>query len=123
MVEFLSSSITVPLPGLTTGVDFGALLLKAVFVAPLIGGYLLAREAKGNIFKELLGVALFVLATVVPATPDQVQLNIIWSTFLSRWPIVVFLFGLTMVQDKGFKAIIGVAVMAISGYLAIPGAH
>jgi hypothetical protein len=113
----LETSIT--LPSLDQ-LEPGQVLLRLVALLPLVGGYLLAREGKGNLLFEVAAVLLLVLATVLPFTPTaNVTLQTILDDFVSRWPIMVFLLGLAFIRDGGWKIVAGVVMMAVSGILII----
>ena len=100
--------------------DLGQVLLRLVGLLPLIGGYLLAREGKGNLLFEVAAVLLLVLATVIPFEPTSgLTLQTILDDFVSRWPVMVFLLGLAFIRDGGWKIILGVVMMAVSGLLII----
>src|SRR5215471_7448418 len=100
--------------------DVGAVLLRLVGLIPLVGGYLLAREGKGNLLFEVAAVLLLVLATVIPFEPTSgLTLQTILDDFVSRWPVMVFLLGLAFIRDGGWKIILGVVMMAVSGLLII----
>jgi hypothetical protein len=118
LAHFLESSIQLPT---VQGLDVGQVLLRLVALLPLIGGYLLAREGKGNLLFEVCAVLLLVLATVIPFTvTTDVTLTTILTAFIGRWPVMVFLLGLAFVRDGGYKIVVGVVLMAISGLILIP---
>jgi hypothetical protein len=118
LAHFLESSIQLPT---VQGLDVGQVLLRLVALLPLIGGYLLAREGKGNLLFEVCAVLLLVLATVIPFTvTSDVTLTTILTAFISRWPVMVFLLGLAFVRDGGYKIVVGVILMAVSGLILIP---
>jgi hypothetical protein len=107
------------LPGLDQ-LDLGSVLLRLVGLLPLLGGYLLAREGKGNLLFEVAAVLLLVLATVIPFQPSaSLTLQGIVDEFIARWPVMVFLLGLAFIRDGGWKIILGVVMMAVSGLLII----
>jgi len=119
LATFLQATITVPtsLPAL----DVTTLLIRLVALLPLVGGYLLAREGRGNLLYEVMAVLLLVLATVVPFNVGPTtNLTDIMTDFLSRWPVMVFLLGLAFVRDGGYKIVLGVVLMAVSGIILIP---
>jgi hypothetical protein len=116
--DFLQSTLQLPAPTF----DLTQVLLRLLALLPLIGGYLLAREGKGNLLFEVLAVSLLVLATVVPAVFTTDSLSAILQAFLERWPVMVFLLGLAFVRDGGFKIVLGVVMMAVSGLILIPRA-
>src|SRR5215471_14016699 len=101
--------------------DLGQVLLRLVGLLPLIGGYLLAREGKGNLLFEVAAVLLLVLATVIPFPSPNSSLSIqnLLDLFVSRWPVMVFLLGLAFIRDGGWKIVAGVAMMGVSGLLII----
>jgi hypothetical protein len=120
LTSYLQTSVTLPE---IQGLDVGQVLLRLVALLPLIGGYLLAREGRGNLLFEVLAVLLLVLATVIPfQMTAQVTLESILAAFVSRWPVMVFLLGLAFVRDGGYKIVLGVVLMAISGLILIPRA-
>jgi hypothetical protein len=107
------------LPGLEQ-LDLGQVLLRMIGLLPLIGGYLLAREGKGNLLFEVAAVLLLVLATVIPFQPaSNLTLQGVIDAFVSRWPVMVFLLGLAFVRDGGWKIVVGVVLMAVSGLVLI----
>lgn len=100
--------------------DVGQVLLRLIGLLPLLGGYLLAREGKGNLLFEVAAVLLLVLATVIPFEPSSdLTLQTVLNDFISRWPVMVFLLGLAFIRDGGWKIILGVVMMAVSGLLII----
>jgi hypothetical protein len=100
--------------------DVGSVLLRLVGLLPLLGGYLLAREGKGNLLFEVAAVLLLVLATVIPFEPSaNLTLQTVLDDFVSRWPVMVFLLGLAFIRDGGWKIVLGVVMMAVSGLLII----
>jgi len=100
--------------------DLGSVLIRLVGLLPLIGGYLLAREGKGNLLFEVCAVLLLVLATVIPFEPTSgLTLQTILNDFVSKWPVMVFLLGLAFVRDGGWKIVLGVVLMAVSGLVLI----
>jgi len=100
--------------------DLGSVLIRLVGLLPLIGGYLLAREGKGNLLYEVCAVLLLVLATVIPFEPTSgLTLQTILNDFVSKWPVMVFLLGLAFVRDGGWKIVLGVVLMAVSGLVLI----
>ncbi len=90
--------------------------LRVFLLLPLIGGYLLAREGKGNLVLEILAVLLLVLATVVPTAPppSTFNLGIILNNFVARLPAALFLLGLAFVRDGGLKLLIGIALIVLA---------
>jgi hypothetical protein len=116
--DFLQTTLQLPTPEL----DITQILLRLVALLPLVGGYLLAREGKGNLLFEVLAVLLLVLATVVPTTFNTDSLATIVQAFIDRWPVMVFLLGLAFVRDGGFKIVLGVIMMAVSGLILVPRA-
>lgn len=101
-------------------IDVGLILLRLIAIAPLIGGYLLAREAKQNLALEIGAVALLVLATIVPPDLTSTNLSSLLVTLASRWPIAVILIGLAFVRDGGMKMIIGLLIVVLTGLLVLP---
>lgn len=111
---------TVTLPSLDQ-VDLTQTLLRLLVLLPLAGGYLLAREGKGNLLFEVVAVLLLVLATAIPfGSVPKLTAQTILTDFVDRWPIMVFLLGLAFVRDGGFRIVIGVVLMAVSGLILIP---
>jgi hypothetical protein len=53
---------------------------------------------------------------------SDVTLTTILTAFISRWPVMVFLLGLAFVRDGGYRIVVGVVLMAISGLILIPRA-
>jgi hypothetical protein len=97
------------------------IVVRLVALLPLIGGYLLAREGKGNLLLEISAVVLLVLATVVPTTKVTMEeVPGIVNAFLLRLPAVLFLLGLAFVRDGGIKMILGILLMAVSGLVLLP---
>ena len=111
-----------PIPITFPTIDVPAIILRLVLLLPLVGGYLLAREGRGNLLWEVLAVALLVLATVIPVTVTSDSFSTIMTAWLDRWPVMVFLIGLAFVRDGGFKIVLGVILMAVSGLILIPRA-
>jgi hypothetical protein len=101
-------------------IDLPLVLVRVVALIPLIGGYLLAREGRGNWLLEAGAVLLLVLATVVPPILTQENLPGILNSFINRLPIAVFLLGLALVRDGGFKMIVGLVLMIVSGLVFLP---
>jgi hypothetical protein len=120
LAHFLQT--TIQLPSEVPPLDLTNLLLRLLALLPLIGGYLLAREGRGNLLAEVMAVLLLVLATVVPFTPSTASIEAILTNFLSRWPVMVFLLGLAFIRDGGYKIILGVILMAVSGLIFLPRA-
>jgi hypothetical protein len=116
LARFLETTVQIPTPE----VDLTTVLLHLLALLPLVGGYLLAREGRGNLLFEVLAVLLLVLATVVPLAPESTTLITVVETFVTRWPLVVFLLGLAFVRDGGYKIVLGVVLMAVSGLILLP---
>jgi hypothetical protein len=112
----LASAVNFTLPSL----DLTRILIALIALIPLIGGYLLAREGKGNLLWEILAVLLLVLATVVPPSITVDDIPTIFNNFLARTPVAVLLIGLAFVRDGGFKMIVGLALIIISGVVLLP---
>ncbi|SRR6266540_930890 len=119
IADFLQSTLQLPAPA---ELDVTQVLIRLIALLPLVGGYLLAREGRGNLLLEVVAVLLLVLATVVPATFTSDSVSAILTAFLERWPVMVFLLGLAFVRDGGFKIVLGVVMMAVSGLILIPHA-
>jgi hypothetical protein len=120
LAHFLQTPLQ--LPATFPTLDVTTVFIRLLALLPLTGGYLLAREGKGNLLWEVLAVLLLVLATVVPLTFTTDSLSAILTEFISRWPVMVFLLGLAFVRDGGIRIIIGVILMAISGLIFLPHA-
>ncbi|HSR23083.1 MAG TPA: hypothetical protein VLW53_06005 [Candidatus Eisenbacteria bacterium] len=120
LAHFLQT--TVQLPATLPTLDVTTVFLRLLALLPLVGGYLLAREGRGNLLWEVLAVLLLVLATVVPISFTTDSLSTILTSFLDRWPVMVFLLGLAFVRDGGVRIIIGVILMAVSGLIFLPRA-
>jgi hypothetical protein len=117
LAYFLETSVQLPT---FEQLDLGQVLLRLAGLLPLIGGYLLAREGRGNLLFEVCAVLLLVLATVIPfESAANLTLNTILNDFVSRWPVMVFLLGLAFVRDGGWKIVLGVVLMAVSGLVLI----
>jgi hypothetical protein len=116
LADVLQTTVQLPNPQ----VDVMGIALHLLALLPLVGGYLLAREGRGNLLFEVCAVLLLVLATVVPLTPENTTLTSIVDAFLSRWPVMLFLLGLAFVRDGGYKIFVGVILMAVSGVILIP---
>ena|SRR2546421_3555119 len=112
----LASAVNLNLPAL----DLTKILIGLIALIPLIGGYLLAREGKGNLLWEILAVLLLVLATVVPSEVTLEAVPTILNNFLARTPVALLLIGLAFVRDGGFKMIVGLALIIISGVVLLP---
>jgi hypothetical protein len=117
LAYFLETSVQLPT---LQQLDLGQVLLRLAGLLPLIGGYLLAREGRGNLLFEVCAVLLLVLATVIPfESAANLTLNGLLDDFVSRWPVMVFLLGLAFVRDGGWRIILGVVMMAVSGLVII----
>lgn len=116
LAPLAQSPVNVTIPPLNLTV----VLSRLVALIPLIGGYLLAREGRGNLLWEVLAVTLLVLATVVPVEPKLESLPNILSDLVSRYPVALLLLGLAFVRDGGIKMILGLALMVFSGLLLLP---
>lgn len=101
-------------------VDVGLVLVRLIAIAPLIGGYLLAREAKQNLALEIGAVVLLVLATIIPVDLTTSSLPELLNNLLSRWPVAVILIGLAFVRDGGMKMILGLLLVVLTGLLVLP---
>ncbi|HEY4026099.1 MAG TPA: hypothetical protein VGO86_06675 [Candidatus Dormibacteraeota bacterium] len=118
LAHFLQSTLHLPtgLPAL----DPMSVVYRLIALIPLVGGYLLAREGRGNLLWEVIAVLLLVAATVVPFTPGSATVETVLASFLSRWPVMVFLLGLAFIRDGGYKIVVGVVLMAVSGLIFLP---
>jgi len=92
---------------------------RLVTIVPLIAGYLLAREGRGKLIWEIPAVLLLTLATVTIAEPNINTTNLprIVNDFINRFPVALLLLGLAFVRDGGFKMIVGLLLMVVSGLL------
>ncbi|HXM57578.1 MAG TPA: hypothetical protein VOB72_19420 [Candidatus Dormibacteraeota bacterium] len=120
LADFLET--TLQLPATFPTLDLASVILRLVALLPLVGGYLLAREGKGNLLWEVLAVLLLVLATVVPVSFTTDSLSTVLTAYIDRWPVMVFLLGLAFVRDGGARIVIGVILMAVSGLIFLPHA-
>jgi hypothetical protein len=120
LADFLQS--TLQLPTTLPALDPTSVFVRLLALAPLVGGYLLAREGKGNLLWEVTAVLLLVLATVIPFSPGTATIDSVINSFLSRWPVMVFLLGLAFIRDGGYKIFLGVILMAVSGLILLPRA-
>lgn len=117
----LASSITLPLPGINAPINTSALILQIAVTAPIVGGFLLAREShRTGWYFEIAAVVLLVIATAIPASFSGDVLKVITDTLAVRWPLMAFLLGLAWIRDGGIKIIPGVILAVVSGYIAIP---
>lgn len=116
LAPLAQSPVNVSIPPL----NLTLVLSRLVALIPLIGGYLLAREGRGNLLWEVLAVTLLVLATVVPVEPKLESLSNILSDLVSRYPVALLLLGLAFVRDGGIKMILGLALMVFSGLILLP---
>ncbi|HZV50495.1 MAG TPA: hypothetical protein VFD49_12080 [Candidatus Dormibacteraeota bacterium] len=101
-------------------VDLPGVFLRLVALLPLIGGYMVAREGRGNLGLEIIAVILLVLATIIPPSVSMTSLPSLGPAIVDRLPAVLLLLGLAFVRDGGFKMIIGLALLAISGLILLP---
>lgn len=100
-------------------VDLTVIVSRLVTLVPLIAGYLLAREGRGKLVWEIPAVLLLTLATVTITEPTINMTNLprIVNDFINRFPIALLLLGLAFVRDGGFKMIVGLLLMTVSGVL------
>ena len=95
------------------------ILTRLVAIVPLIAAYLLAREGRGKLVWEVAAVLLLVLATVTigetAITSESVSKDI--TEFINRIPVALLLLGLAFVRDGGFKMVVGLLMMVVSGLL------
>ncbi|HLH68119.1 MAG TPA: hypothetical protein VKY90_03615 [Candidatus Dormibacteraeota bacterium] len=101
-------------------VDLPAVLLRLVQLLPLIGGYMVAREGRGNVGLEIIAVVLLVLATIIPPSVNMTSLPTLGPTVVDRLPAVLLLLGLAFVRDGGVKMLIGLMLLALSGLILLP---
>jgi hypothetical protein len=106
----LANNINLPLPS----VNLGAHFLQFVVAAPFVGGYLLARESKGNIYMEAASIALLEVAVIVPATFDVNTLTTLLFNMTTRWPIMLFVLGFAFIIDRNWKIIPGVVMVLVA---------
>ncbi len=112
----LASPVNFNLPSL----DLTTILVRLIALIPLVGGFLLAREARGNLLWEILAVVLLVLATVVPSEVSLESVPNVVNAFLARTPVALLLIGLAFVRDGGFKMIVGLVLIIVSGLVLLP---
>ena len=100
-------------------IDLTLVFSRLVTLVPLIAGYLLAREGRGKLVWEIPAVLLLTLATVTIAEPTINMANLprIINDFINRFPVALLLLGLAFVRDGGFKMIVGLLLMVVSGLL------
>jgi hypothetical protein len=118
--QFLLPALTSPVNINIPQIDLETVLTRLIALIPLVGGFLLAREGRGNLLWEILAVLLLVLATVVPTEVTLESLPSILNTFLTRTPVALLLIGLAFVRDGGFKMIVGLVLIIISGLVLLP---
>lgn len=112
-----AASVNIGLPS----IDLSATLVKALALLPLVGGFLLAREGRGNLLFEIGAVLLLVLATLVPITSTSLpDLNALLSALLMRLPVALLLLGLAFVRDGGLRMILGLVLIVVSGLILLP---
>ena len=112
------TAVTVSVPAINVTIW----LVRLLALIPLIGGFLLTRESKGNIYWEILSVVLIVLATVVPAAPTISGLGDIIVAFFNRLGVLALLLGFAFVRDGGMRMIVGLMLVVMSGLLVFfPG--
>jgi len=112
-----TASVNIGLPS----IDLSATLIKALALLPLVGGFLLAREGRGNLMFEISAVLLLVLATLVPITSTSLpDLNSLLSALLTRLPVALLLLGLAFVRDGGLRMIAGLILIVASGVVLLP---
>ncbi len=120
-IPSLSVAVTLVSVNLPT-IDPGSVLLRLAALLPLIGGYMVARESRGSLPLEIIAVVLLVLATAIPPTVNATVLPSLGPAILDRLPAALLLLGLAFVRDGGFKMIVGLALMAVSGLILLPQA-
>ena len=95
------------------------ILTRLIAIVPLIAAYLLAREGRGKLVWEVAAVLLLVLATVTITetnfTSESLSRDI--TAFINRLPVALLLLGLAFVRDGGFKMVVGLLMMVVSGLL------
>jgi hypothetical protein len=121
MTLLLLTSALPPPPSLSLPTfDLDTMVVRLVSLIPLIGGYLLSREGRGNLLWEIMAVLLLVLATVVPVQVTYNGLPSLLDAFLGRAPVALLLIGLAFVRDGGWKMIVGLILIIISGLVLLP---
>jgi len=112
-----AASVNIGLPA----IDLQGTLIKALALLPLVGGFLLAREGRGNLLFEISAVLLLVLATLVPITTTTLpDLNDLLSGLLMRLPVALLLLGLAFVRDGGLRMMLGLILIVVSGLILLP---
>lgn len=112
-----AASVNIGLPS----IDLSATLVKGLALLPLVGGFLLAREGRGNLLFEIFAVLLLVLATLVPITSTSLpDANSLVSAFVTRLPVALLLLGLAFVRDGGLRMIVGLILIVVSGLILLP---
>src|SRR5215469_3266877 len=112
-----AASVNIGLPS----IDLQSTLVKALVLLPLVGGFLLAREGRGNLLFEISAVLLLVLATLVPITTTTLpDLNDLLSGLLMRLPVALLLLGLAFVRDGGLRMMLGLILIVVSGLILLP---
>jgi hypothetical protein len=119
-LQLLMSALTSPVNINIPTIDLTTVLVRLIAVLPLVGGFLLAREGRGNLLWEILAVLLLVLATVMPTEPTLESLPSVLNSFLGRTPVALLLIGLAFVRDGGIKMIIGLGLILLSGFVLLP---
>jgi hypothetical protein len=118
LAHFLETTLQLPNLG---QFDLTQVAVRLIALLPLVGGYLLAREGRGNLLFEVFAVLLLVLATVVPfQSVGTATVTSVATDFLNRWPVMVFLLGMAFVRDGGGKMVFGIILMAVSGLILLP---
>jgi hypothetical protein len=103
-------SIQLPIPNISIGVHFFQLLVAVPFVA----GFLLARESRGELTKEVASVVLLEIAVIIPATIDANTFSALLFNLAARWQIMLFVLGLAFVIDRNWKMIPGAVMILIA---------
>jgi hypothetical protein len=117
MVATFAANVNIGLPA----IDLGTSLVRVIALIPLVGGFLLAREGRGNLLWEIFAVLLLVLATVVPITGVTLEgLPDIFASLINRLPVALLLLGLAFVRDGGLKMIVGLVLIVVSGFILLP---
>jgi hypothetical protein len=119
-LQLLMSALTSPVNINIPTIDLTTVLVRLIAVLPLVGGFLLAREGRGNLLWEILAVLLLVLATVMPTEPSLESLPSVLNSFLGRTPVALLLIGLAFVRDGGVKMIVGLGLILLSGFVLLP---
>ena len=119
LLVFLATPAQSPVNVSFPPLNFVLIVSRLVALVPLIAGYLLAREGRGKLVWEIPAVLLLVLATITISEPQVTSANVstILGDFVNRLPVAILLLGLAFVRDGGFKMVVGLLLMVVSGLL------